>query len=95
MSGSPPKNGDRRHSKEGGVPLGRREEDRWSLWDKRVRDAILFVIGVAGIVNELFLISDPRPSALLFLGSLVGLPFVLQADERRRRGTEPDSSDDE
>lgn len=69
---------------------GRRAEDRWSVWDKRIRDAILFVVGIAGIVNELFVIAGPRPSALLFLGSLVGLPFVLQADERRRNGGDSD-----
>ena len=71
--------------------MGRRDDDRWHIWDKRVRDAVLFVVGVAGIVNELFIISSPRPSSLLFLGSLVGLPFVLNADERRRK----DSSDAE
>lgn len=71
---------------------GRREADRWSTWDKRVRDAILFTVGVAGIINELFILGDPRPSSLLFLGSLVGLPFVLQADERRRKNGGDDES---
>ncbi len=72
---------------------GRRSEDRWAVWDKRVRDGVLFTIGVAGIINELFLLGDPRPSSLLFLGSLVGLPFVLQADEKRRKnGSDDDAS---
>lgn len=67
---------------------GRRSEDKWAIWDKRLRDAVLFVIGAAGIINELFLVPEPRVSSFVFLTSLVGLPFVLQADERRRKDTD-------
>jgi hypothetical protein len=62
-----------------------RERDKWSLWDKRLRDAIIFAVGIFGTMNELFIISDPRPSALIFLASLIGVPFVLQADEKKSR----------
>lgn len=73
--------------------LGMNGNGRWEQWNTRIRDIVLFVIGVAGIINELFLIAEPRPSSLVFLGSLVGLPFVLNADERRRRSGK-DSKDE-
>lgn len=63
-----------------------RDQDIWSRWDKRVRDSIIFAVGVAGVVHELFIVEDPRASILIFLGSLIGVPFVLQADERRGSG---------
>ncbi|MCA1781815.1 MAG: hypothetical protein LC679_06465 [Intrasporangiaceae bacterium] len=40
-------------------------------------------MGVIGVVNELFLVNQVRPSILIFLGSLIGVPFVLSADEKR------------
>lgn len=65
--------------------VGRRESDtrRYALIENRIRDAVIFVIGIGGVVNELFVLDDPRPSALVFLASLIGVPFVLSADERR------------
>lgn len=71
------------------MPYGRRSEDNWEIWNTRIRDAILFIVGILGIINELFIMNEPRSSALLFLGSLVGLPFVLNADERRRTEKDP------
>lgn len=62
---------------------GRRAEDLYARWNIKVRDTILFVVGVIGVVNELFIVADPRPSILIFLGSLIGVPFVLNADEKR------------
>lgn len=59
-------------------------EDRWQRWDKRVRDAVLFIIGIIGVVNELFYEPEPRAGALIFLASILGIPFVLRADEKRR-----------
>jgi hypothetical protein len=58
--------------------------DGWSRWDKRVRDTIIFTVGVMGCVHELFIVPDPRPAILIFLASLIGVPFVLSADEARR-----------
>lgn len=65
--------------------MGRRREDRWAVLDKWVRDTALFLVGIAGVINELWFQSAPRWSALVFLASLLGLPFALSADERRRR----------
>lgn len=62
----------------------RRADDQWARWDKRVRDLVLFAVGIAGIVNELFLSDEPNPTALVFLATIVGVPFVLRADEKRR-----------
>ena len=63
---------------------GRREDDVYARWNLRVRDAIIFAIGAVGCIHEIFIVPQPRPSILLFLGSLLGLPFVLSADEKRQ-----------
>lgn len=62
---------------------GRRTEDLYARWNVRVRDTVIFVVGVVGVVNELFIVTEPRPSILIFLGSLIGVPFVMSADEKR------------
>lgn len=62
---------------------GRRAEDIYARWNVRIRDSIIFIVGVLGVINELFIVPDPRPSILIFLGSLIGVPFVLSADEKR------------
>lgn len=64
--------------------VGRRQEDKWQVWDKRIRDLIIWVIGVGALVNELFLKAEPNPATLIFLGGMIGVPFVLKADEVRR-----------
>ena len=46
-----------------------------------VRDAILFMTGLAGIVYEA-LSGLERPTLLLLYAALVGLPSFLRADER-------------
>lgn len=70
---------------------GRRLDDVWARWDKRVRDTIIFLVGVGGCINELFFIAQPRPAALVFLASLIGIPFVLSADESKmKKGDEKD-----
>lgn len=63
---------------------GRRTQDKWSTWDKRLRDTLIYLLGIVGAINELFLEKDPRPTALVFIGSIIGAPFALKADERRR-----------
>lgn len=74
-----------------GVP-GRRMDDVWARWDKRVRDSIIFIVGVGGCIHELFIVPEPRPAALVFLASLIGVPFVLSADESKgtKRKESPD-----
>lgn len=78
-----------------GVP-GRRKEDQWAIWDKRLRDVILFLLGVGLTLNEFLNISQgPRPAALVFLSSLIGLPFVLQANEKMRRESSFERTNDD
>lgn len=64
--------------------VGRRDEDKWGQWDKRIRDLVIWIIGVGALVNELFLKDHPEPSTLIFLGGVLGIPFILKADEIRR-----------
>lgn len=59
-------------------------EREWARWDKRIRDALLFSVGLAGVINELWIQPEPRIYSLVFLGSILGIPFVLHADEKRR-----------
>ena len=77
--------GDGTNDEETGRPYRRRREDVWVRYEKRVRDAIIFLVGIGGCINELFIVDEPRPSALVFLASLVGVPFILQADERKAK----------
>lgn len=70
------------------TPTTKESEVKYAIWDKRVRDTALFILGLAGVINELFIKAEPQPYALIFLGSLLGLPFVLHADEKRRQSKE-------
>lgn len=65
------------------------EKDKWSTWDKRIRDGVMFLFGLGVAYNELVLESKPREVGLLFAASILGIPFVLLADERRREGKKP------
>lgn len=65
---------------------GRRVEDRWGRYEKRVRDLVIFAVGIGGVINELFVLENPRLVALPIIASLIGVPFVLNADERRSGG---------
>jgi hypothetical protein len=60
------------------------EHDRWDLWGKRIRDLAVFTVGIAGSVNEVFWVTEPRPPVLFFLASLLGVPIMLAVDEARR-----------
>lgn len=69
---------------------GRRSQDLYAKWNVRVRDAIIFIVGIVGVGNELFIVPEPRPSILIFLGSLIGIPFVLSADESKSKKRDDD-----
>lgn len=65
---------------------GRRKEDRWAVWDRHVRDLILFGAGIFFAVNELIIETNPRYEALIFIAGILGVPFVLRSDEKHREG---------
>ncbi len=46
------------------------------------RSTIMFAAGLAGFLHELLVSSAERPYLLALCGALMGLPFVLRADER-------------
>lgn len=54
-------------------------EQRW----RRVQDVIVWSIGAAGLVNELFVEPRPRPEAFPILAVVLGLPFARRADRQR------------
>lgn len=73
-----------------------RERRRYERNEQRIRDAVIFALGVFGSVNELWFQSHPRPYALAFLASVLGIPFILRADSlRRRRDDETNGHDNE
>lgn len=70
----------------------------FEVWDKRARDGALFLIAFIALANELFVLPEPRPTALYVIGVLLGFPFALRQDERRRRAQQapdPQAPDDE
>lgn len=46
------------------------------------RDSILFLVGIIGIIHEVFLTSLDRPDVLILFLALVGLPAFLRGDEK-------------
>lgn len=51
------------------------------------RDGLLFLTGLALIVNEAVIRTGPeRPTLLVLYAAMVGLPAFLRADDRRANG---------
>ena len=44
----------------------------------------MFLLGAGGFIHELTRSGAERPFVLALCGALMGLPFVLNADQRRR-----------
>jgi hypothetical protein len=65
---------------------------RWNeqVW-KRTQAVALWLLGAAGIANELFIVPKPRPEAWPIIGMLVGLPFAQAFDRARQQGTSDSS----
>lgn len=60
------------------------ETGGWNLWDARVRDTLLFALGIAGATNELFIQMTPRYAAFPLIAGLLAAPPTIRFDERRR-----------
>jgi hypothetical protein len=53
----------------------------------------MFALGAAGFMHELVISQGERPFLLALCGALMGLPFVLKADEWQLR-KQDDGEDD-
>lgn len=47
------------------------------------RDGGLYAVGLAGIIYEIGFDHTDRPTLLILLGAMVGLPSILKIDEKR------------
>lgn len=48
------------------------------------RDVILVAAGLVGIAHEIGVQDGERPTLLLLLGAMIGLPAFLRKDERQK-----------
>jgi hypothetical protein len=55
---------------------------RWAI----VRDMLLFLGGLFGVLHQEFVASDPKPALLVFYGAMMGLPAYLNFPLRRSNG---------
>jgi hypothetical protein len=56
------------------------------------RDALLFLTGLGLLIHELVIRTGPeRPTVLLLLAGILGVPAFLRADEKRETDT-PDKT---
>ncbi len=49
-----------------------------------VRDAVLFVVGLAGITYVTVTDGGDRPTLLILFGGMIGLPAFLRVDEKKK-----------
>jgi hypothetical protein len=62
---------------------------RTRKWRLRLsRDGAIFVVGILGIVHEIFLSAVDRPYLILLFGTMIGLPAFLRIDEHGKGGDE-------
>lgn len=55
----------------------------------QLRDAALFMGGMAGVFHETVLQTGERPTLLILFAAMMGLPAFLRADQLRSRGWTP------
>ena len=69
--------------------------DKWEI--RRVlrndlRDAILFLAGLAGVIHETIYVVEPREPLLILFAAMMGLPAFLRwedaEDKRKKRNGE-------
>lgn len=61
---------------------GRRDEDRWVKWDKRLRDVALFIFGAIGFFYEMTQRAEPELIMIVASGALMGVPLLMSASEK-------------
>lgn len=52
-----------------------------------VRDVVLFIVGLAGIIYVTLTDGGDRPTLLVLFGAMIGLPAFLRTDEARNGGS--------
>lgn len=63
------------------------------MWRPQRKD-IFFVVGMLGIaLEEARAFGEPSEALLLLFAGMIGLPFVIRADEARREGENPSPPD--
>lgn len=56
---------------------------RWHV--KLTRDAVLFLVGILGIIHETVVAKTQRPELLVVFAGMVGLPAFLRTDEAKSK----------
>jgi hypothetical protein len=51
-----------------------------------IRDVILFMAGLAGVIHETAVSATERPTLLLLFAAMMGLPAFLRADAKKSNG---------
>lgn len=51
---------------------------------KLTRDLVLYLLGLGGAINQLFIVEKADPAALAFCGLLLGFPLIQLLDEKRK-----------
>lgn len=51
---------------------------------RTLRSAVLFVVGIAGIIYEIVVEHGEKPTLLILLAAMVGLPAFLKIDEGKK-----------
>jgi hypothetical protein len=54
----------------------------WKIISTINRRSVMFAVGATGFLHELLLGDLERPFLLALCGALMGLPFVLSADQK-------------
>lgn len=55
-------------------------DERWEVWEGRIKRIVPWAIGVLALVNELFYVKpEPRATAVVLIGSLLGLNELINA----------------
>jgi hypothetical protein len=62
---------------------------------RRLRSAVLFALGSVGFLYELVIDKLDRPTILILITAMLGLPTLLAVDERRRRNGETSPKGDD
>ncbi len=51
-----------------------------------IRNAVLFLAGLAGVAHETLIAASERPTLLLLFAAMIGLPAFLVKDEKGKDG---------